>query len=127
MRQNPIKELTAQGRRPVAGNGNLPVFNGEDNVNLSYRKITNDVINDRDNTANRVVSQSPGAADIGIMRPRQILQINVARDRNTHDVLDMLDDNPYALPVYRIAQQAPAARGLSGFTPGPAEMALRGR
>jgi hypothetical protein len=126
MRQNPIKELTAQGRRPVAGNGNLPVFNGEDNVNLSYRKITNDVINDRDNTANRVVSQAPGAADIGIMRPRQILQINVARDRNTHDVLDMLDDNPYALPVYRIAQQAPTARGLSGFTPGPAEMALRG-
>jgi len=126
MRQNPIKELTAQGRKPIAGSGNLPVFNGEDNVNLSYRKITNDVINDRDNTANRVVSQSPGAADIGIMRPRQILQINVARDRNTHDVLDMLDDNPYALPVYRIAQQAPPTRPLAGFDAmGPAERALR--
>jgi hypothetical protein len=147
MRQNPIKELTAQGRTPEAGNGNLPVFNGEDNVNLTYRKITNDVLNDRDNTVNRVVGPGASVEDIGIARPRQILQINVARDRNTHDVLDMLDDNPYALPVYRIAQQAPAARAVAGYEgfpmqrenqtqsekfqmrnfgrqPGPAEMSL---
>jgi hypothetical protein len=46
MRQSSGKELMAKGRRPLAGNGNLPVFNGEDNVNLSYRKLDADILND---------------------------------------------------------------------------------
>jgi len=48
------------------------------------------------------------------MRPPQPpLQVDVSRDRNIHEILDSLNDNPYALPVHRIAA------GLAG----PAEVA----
>ena len=129
MRQNGMKELTSVGRQPEYGNGIKPIFNGEDNINLSYRKITTDVLNDRDNTVNRVVGPAAGTEAIGLQRPKQILRLDVAQDRNIHEILDSLDDNPYALPVYKIAHAAPCARDFSGFVPeprvGPAEMGLR--
>jgi hypothetical protein len=115
MRQNPNKEVIAAGRRPIAGNGQLVngLFNGQDNVNLSYRKIETDWINDRDNTVDRVVGPPAGPESLGLQRPKNVLRLDISRDRNTHELLDMLNDNPYALPVYRIAA------GLAG----PAEVA----
>jgi len=115
MRQNPNKEVLAAGRRPIAGNGQLinGLFNGQDNVNLSYRKIESDWINDRDNTVDRVVGPPAGPESLGLQRPKNVLRLDISRERNTHEVLDMLNDNPYALPVYRIAA------GLAG----PAEIA----
>jgi hypothetical protein len=117
MRQNGMKELTSVGRQPEYGNGIKPLFNGEDNVNLSYRKITSDVLNDRDNTVNRVVGPAAGTEAIGLQRPKQILRLDIAKDRNIHDILDTLDDNPYALPLFKIAQQPglPASREFGGF------------
>lgn len=130
MRQNGMKELTTVGRQPEYGNGIKPVFNGEDNVNLSYRKITSDVLNDRDNTVNRVVGPAAGTEAIGLQRPKQLLRLDVAQDRNIHEILDSLDDNPYALPVFKIANQpgVALARGLAGSDQrqqGPAEIGLR--
>jgi hypothetical protein len=132
MRQNGMKELTSVGRQPEYGNGIKPLFNGEDNMNLSYRKITTDVLNDRDNTVNRVVGPAAGTEAIGLQRPKQILRLDVAKDRNIHDILDSLDDNPYALPVFKIANQpgVPNAPNLTGFIgelrqAGPAEIGLR--
>jgi len=135
MRQNGMKELTSVGRKPMHGNGIKPIFNGEDNVNLSYRKITTDVLNDRDNTVNRVVGPAAGTEAIGLQRPKQVLQINIAKDRNYTGVLDMLDENPYALPVFKIATQpgVAIARDFKGYDApdtdlrkvGPAEMGLR--
>jgi len=133
MRQNGMKEATAAGRQPINGSGILPTFNGEDNVNLSYRKIATDVLNDRDNTVDRVVGPGAGPEQIGLQRPKQLLQISVANDRNINAIVDMLDDNPYALPLTKIANQpdVPLAREFSGFMPefrpGPAEMGLRAR
>jgi hypothetical protein len=124
MRQNGMKESTAAGRQPMKGNGILPTFNGEDNMNMTFRKLMVDVLNDRDNTVNRVVGPSAGTEAIGLMRPKQILALDVAKERNMNEILDMLDDNPYALPVYKIASSAPATRELRG-TEGPAEMGLR--
>jgi hypothetical protein len=124
MRQNGMKEITAIGRQPEYGNGIKPLFNGEDNVNLTYRKITMDVLNDRDNTVNRVVGPSAGTEAIGLLRPKQILALNVAKERNMNEILDMLDDNPYALPVYKIAANGPATRPLRG-NEGPAELGLK--
>ena len=117
MRQNGMKELTAAGRQPINGSGILRTFNGEDNVNLSYRKIVTDVLNDRDNTVNRVVGPSAGMEAVGLQRPKQVLQIDVPKDRNIHDILDTLDSNPYALPLFKIAQQpeVPVARELGGY------------
>ena len=124
MRQNGMKESTAAGRQPMKGNGILPTFNGEDNVNMTFRKLTTDVLNDRDNTVNRVVGPSAGVEAIGLMRPKQVLALDVAKERNMNEILDMLDDNPYALPVYKLAAAGPAARELRG-NEGPAEMGLR--
>jgi hypothetical protein len=113
MRQNPTKELVASGRRPTAGAGNLPLFNGEDYMNVTHRNLDVDSLNDRATTSDRVVGPPPGAEAMGLQRPRQPLRLDISKDRNIHDILDSLDDNPYALPVHRIAQ------GLAG----PAEMA----
>lgn len=124
MRQNGMKESTAAGRQPMKGNGILPTFNGEDNVNMTFRKLTNDVLNDRDNTVNRVVGPTAGVEAIGLMRPKQVLSLNISKERNMNEILDMLDDNPYALPVYKLAAGGPAARDLRG-NEGPAEMGLR--
>ena len=124
MRQNGVKEITAMGRQPQYGNGILPVFNGEDNVNLTYRKIVSDVLNDRDNTVNRVVGPAAGTEAIGLQRPKQVLHLDVAVDRNIHDIPDMLDENPYAINVNKLAQQLPMSSELRG-NEGPAELGIR--
>jgi hypothetical protein len=79
-------------------------------------KIPADFLNDRENAITRVVSTGAGAGDIGMMRPKQLLQVDVPKDRNYSAVLDMLDDNPYALQVTKIAQ--------GKHKRGPAEMAV---
>jgi hypothetical protein len=122
MRQNPTKELVASGRRPVAGNGSLPLFNGEDYMNVTYRSLDSDVVNDRDSTVDRVVGPPLGAEAIGLQRPKQTLHLDIAGDRNIHEVLDSLNDNPYALPVHKIAAGLPT----NNHAPGPAEMAVSG-
>jgi hypothetical protein len=121
MRQNPTKEVIASGRRPIAGNGNLPMFNGEDYVNMTYRRLDSDSLNDRANTSDRVVGPPLGAEAIGLQRPKQSLKLDVSVDRNIHEILDSLTDNPYALPLHKIAQGAPPPRSHVG----PAASALR--
>jgi len=114
MRTNPTKEVISSGRLPIAGNGSLALFNGEDYVNQTYRKLEADIINDRDTTTDRVVGPPIGAEALGVQRPRQPLKLDISVDRNIHDILDSLNDNPYALPVHRIAQGvSPAFYGSS--------------
>ena len=115
MRQNPNKEVISSGRMPIAGNGVIVngLFNGEDYMNVSYRKIETDFINDRDNTVDRVVGPPLGVEGVGLQRPKNVLRLDISKDRNIHQILDTLNDNPYALPIHRIAQ------GLAG----PAEIA----
>ena len=112
MRQDGQRENLSRGRKPVAGNGLLSLFNGEDYMNVSFRKLDTDILNDRDTTVDRVVGPPIGTEAIGMMRPPQELKASAA-DRNIHEILDSLNDNPYALPVHRIAA------GIAG----PAEMA----
>jgi len=114
MRTNPTKEVISSGRQPIAGNGGLALFNGESNVNQSYRRIESDYINDRNTTSDRVVGPPIGVEAIGVQRPRQPLKLDISADRNIHEILDSLTDNPYALPVHRIAA------GLAG----PAEISM---
>lgn len=117
MRTNPTKEALAALRRPIAGNGSLPVFNGEDYVNMTYRRLDTDSLNDRATSSDRVVGPPIGVEAIGAQRSKQTLQLNMAEDRNIHEILDSLNDNPYAMPVHRIAQ------GLPSSGAGPAAMA----
>lgn len=108
MNQNGVKELTAMGRKPLKGNGVKPLFKGvgDDTANMTQRKIMSDVFNDRDNTANRVIGPTTGTESIGLQRPKQVLHMDVAVDRNNgREVLGMLDSNPYVQSIHRIANQ----------------------
>ena len=118
MRTNPTKEVVASGRRPVAGNGSLETFNGQDYTNLSFRQPASDSLNDRENTTDRVMGATMGVEALGLQRPKDILQMDVSRDRNIHEILDTLNDNPYALPIHKIAQGVPLRRSGAGSAEG---------
>jgi hypothetical protein len=119
MRQNPTKEIVSAGRRPEAGNGSLPLFNGEDYVNMTFRRPDTDSLNDRQTAMNRVMAAPLGVEAIGVQRAKQTLKLDVSQDRNMSDVLDGLTDNPYAMPVHKIA----AGNYTPSVSMGPAAMA----
>jgi hypothetical protein len=56
---------------------------------------------------------------VGVQRAKQTLHLDIAADRNMADVLDGLADNPYAMPVHKIA----AGTYSPGAGMGPAAMA----
>ena len=99
MRTNPNKEIIAQGRKPIAGNGNLMIFNGEDFMNVTHKRPDSDSVNDRSNVTTRVTSLPLGVEAIGQQRPKNILALDISRDRNTCDLNNILRDNPYAVDI----------------------------
>jgi hypothetical protein len=93
MRTNPNKEQIAAGRDPMHGNGGaLAVFDGD--INQTTRKLDSDIINDRSNAVNRVVGLPTGVGDIGQVRPRVPLKLDVSRQRNTMDMVSAVNSNP---------------------------------
>ena len=103
MRTNPTKEVVAQGRKPLAGNGNLPLFNGEDYINMTFRRPDADSLNDRGSATNRVVGPTLGVEAIGLQRPKNVLTLDISKDRNIREIIDSLDDNPYAVNLQSAA------------------------
>ena len=102
MRTNTSKEQVAKGRRPIAGNGNVAVFTGEKN-GVTYKKLDSDSINDRANSVNRVNSIPSGVADIGQIKYRVPLEMDVSRQRNTRDVIAAVENNPLQQSLYKNA------------------------
>jgi hypothetical protein len=93
MRTNPNKEQIAAGRDPMHGNGGaLAVFDGD--INQTTRKLDADIVNDRSNAVNRVVGIPTGVADLGQVRPRVPLKLDVSRQRNTADMVSAVNSNP---------------------------------
>jgi hypothetical protein len=93
MRSNPTKEQIARGRDPLHGNGgSLAVFDGS--INQKTRRLDADSVNDRSNAVNRVVSIPTGVGDLGAMKYRVPLQLNVSDTRNTRDMLSAVYENP---------------------------------
>jgi len=105
MRQYPQKENIAKGRAPA---GNIAVFNGEDYVNIKYNKIESDYINDRSPIVNRVLNAPPSEGQLGIMRPRAVLKLDVGMERNAPEVIEALETNPYVIPLHSTASKASA-------------------
>jgi hypothetical protein len=121
MRTNPVKEIVSAGRRPVAGNGGLPIFNGEDNMNITRWRVDVDSLNDRSNQPDRVVGIPIGAAALGEIRPRQPgLSTDISRDVNVREILNSLSDNPYNIDIRRAASSSGSSAMVGG---GPAAMA----
>lgn len=93
MRTNPNKEQIAQGRNPMHGNGGaLAVFDGD--IHQTTRKLDSDIVNDRSNAVNRVMGLPTGVGDIGQVRPRVPLKLDVSLQRNTRDVIASVNANP---------------------------------
>lgn len=105
MRQYAQKENIAKGRAP---SGNIAVFNGEDYINLQHSKIESDFINDRSPIVTRVLNEPPSEGQLGLMRPKTILKLDVAVERNAPEVINALETNPYVIPLHSSAKKASA-------------------
>jgi hypothetical protein len=93
MRSNPNKEQIAAGRDPMHGNGGaLAVFDG--NLHQTTRKLDADIINDRANAVNRVTGLTTGVGDIGQVRSRVPLKMDVSRVRNGPEAIGAVLENP---------------------------------
>ena len=93
MRLNPNKQEIALGRDPMHGNGGaLAVFDG--NIHQTAKKIDADIVNDRANAVNRVVGMPTGVGDIGQVRPRVPLKLDISLQRNTQDMVRAVNSNP---------------------------------
>ena len=93
MRSNPNKEQIAKGRRPIAGNGNVAVFTGEKN-GVTYKKLDADSVNDRANAVNRVNGIPTGVGDLGQVKYRVPLELDISLQRNTLDMIAAVESNP---------------------------------
>jgi hypothetical protein len=105
MRQYAQKENIAKGRAP---SGNIAVFNGEDYINLQHSKIESDFINDRSPIVTRVLNEPPSEEQLGLMRPKTILKLDVAVERNAPEVINALETNPYVIPLHSSAKKTTA-------------------
>lgn len=108
MRTNSSKEQIAKGRKPIAGNGNIAIFEG-DPGRQTAKRLASDNINDRVNAGNRFESLPPGAGDLGQVKFRVPLRLDVSAERLTSDIVEAVDNNPLQQSIHRIAKLAAQA------------------
>jgi len=101
MRHYPQREKIAQGRKPMGSS--TKVFNGEDNINLQYRRLVADSVNDREPGLDRVNSEPTSTDIIGAQRPRTVLKLDVSAIRNEPVYVAALEKNPYVIPLHKSA------------------------
>jgi hypothetical protein len=92
MRKNESKTTTSVLRKPMAGNGNIAVFKGD--IHQKSRRLTADDVNDRAMAVNRVTGLTTGTADIGRVKYRLPLKLDVSMERNMPAMVDAVDNNP---------------------------------
>jgi hypothetical protein len=92
MRKNESKTTTSILRKPVAGNGGIAIFKGE--VHQKSKRLTADDINDRSLAVNRVQGMTPGTADLGRVKYRMPLKLDVSMERNMQVMVDAVENNP---------------------------------
>jgi hypothetical protein len=79
------------------------VFTGEVN-NQNSRKLDTDVINDRANAVNRSMDLSPGVGDIGEIRYRVPLRLDVSSERNQREMIAAVEGNPLMQSLQKNAE-----------------------
>lgn len=109
MRHYAQKENVAKGRAPA---GNISLFNGEDYMNLKFNKIESDFINDRSPILSRVVGPPPNEQQIGAMRPRAPLKLDVSAERNQPIIVSGLETNPYVIPLHSVSKKIDAGQSF---------------
>ena len=101
MRHYAQRETVAAGRVPMGSS--TKVFNGEDNVNMQYKRIASDSVNDRSPAYDRVASDPVTMDAIGIQRPRNVLKLDVSGIRNEPLMVSSLESNPYVISLQKRA------------------------
>jgi hypothetical protein len=91
MTRNPNKQVVAQGREAMGGN--IQVFQG-DEPNVTSRKLDSDIRNERELTVNRSIDVGPSSSDIGRVKYRAPLNLDVMSERITRDIIESTQDNP---------------------------------
>jgi hypothetical protein len=102
MTLNPNKQQVAALRKPVAGNGNIAIFDGK--INQTAKKLDTDYINDRPNAVNRVESIPTGAGDIGRVKYRHPLQQDIYTQRTQPDFVSAVEENPLNVSLRKNAE-----------------------
>jgi hypothetical protein len=103
MRLNPNKEQVAKGRKPIAGNGGMALVN-EDPGKQSSKKLDADIINDREMRINNVTGLPPGSGDIGQVKYRLPLKLDVSLERNQPAMVSSVENNPLQQSLRRNAE-----------------------
>lgn len=101
MRLNPSKQQISKGR--TAAGGNIQLFKG-DEPNVTSKKLDADIINDRALAVNRSVDLGPGSADIGRVKYRAPLHLDIAQERNQREIISMVDNNPLMQSLQKNAE-----------------------
>lgn len=102
MRLNPNKQQIAKQRS--LGGGNIQIFKG-DEPNVTSRKLDTDVLNDRAPAVNRSLDLGPGAADLGRVKYRAPLKLDVANERNQREIIAQTVDNPLMQSIFKNAEK----------------------
>jgi hypothetical protein len=101
MRSYAQRENVSKGRKPMGSS--VKLYNGEDYVSIQYRRIIADSVNDREPGMDRVNSEPTSTAALGAQRPRSVLKLDVAAERNHPSVVQSLEANPYVIPLHKAA------------------------
>jgi hypothetical protein len=101
MRQYAQKENVARGRKPLGSS--VKLFNGEDFINQTYRRLFEDSVNDREPGTDRVNSEPTSADVIGAQRPRSVLKLDISAERMEPVMVASLERNPYVIPLHKAA------------------------
>jgi hypothetical protein len=101
MRQYAQRENVARGRKPMGSS--VKVFNGEDFVNQTYRRLVEDSVNDREPGMDRVNSEPTSTDFIGAQRPRSVLKLDISAERFEPLMVASLERNPYVIPLHKSA------------------------
>ena len=100
MRQYAQRENVSKGREPTGViRGGL--FNGEDYISLTFRKLFGDSVNDRSPASNRTQGPSASKESLGIQRPRAVLKLDIAEERNDPIFVSSLENNPYNIALHK--------------------------
>jgi hypothetical protein len=102
MRQYAQRENVARGRKPMGSS--VKIFNGEDFVNQTYRRLWEDSVNDREPGMDRVNSEPTSTDFIGAQRPRSVLKLDIAAERFEPLMVASLERNPYVIPLHKAAR-----------------------
>ena len=100
MRQYAQRENVSKGRLP-SGVIRGGLFNGEDYISLTFRKLFGDSVNDRTPASNRTQGPSASKESLGVQRPRAVLKLDIAAERNDPVFVSSLEENPYNIALHK--------------------------